>query len=284
MFEIITFIILLKLNLNILKNKGGKEMADNEENKHSDTTQDPSRRKFIKNTGIATGGVVGGALLGGLIGNSFKSEDETIEKRQKQFTEARMFFVRYEDFVVLAAATELIFPKDDNGPGAIELDVPFFIDKQLAGTWGVNGDDYRQGPFIEVKELESDDKANHTRANRGKIFIEGIRAMNKESQKRFDASFDEAEEEQKNEIMSDLENGKLEMKSIESDGFFELLKQATMEGAFCDPLYGGNKNMDGWRMKEFGGAVTSYADVIESEEFVKMEPVSLIDYQRNLKN
>ncbi len=256
-------------------------MADNEDKTTGDT-QDPSRRKFLKNSGIATGGVVGGALLGGLIGNPFKSEEKEIEEKPKTFTEARMFFSRYEDFVVLAAATELIFPKDDNGPGAIELDVPFYIDKQLAGTWGVNGDDYRQGPFIEKDDLESDDKANHTRANRGKLFLDGIRTMNKESQKRFEVTFDEASEEQKNEIMSELEKGDLKMKSIESDGFFALLKQATMEGAFSDPLYGGNKNMDGWRMKEFGGAVTSYADVIESEDFVEMEPVSLIDYQRKL--
>ncbi len=260
-------------------------MADNEDkktSKDSGDTENPSRREFLKNSGIATGGVVGGALLGGLIGNPFKSEEKPVEEKDKMFNEARMFFDRYEDFAVLAAATELIFPKDDSGPGAIELDVPFFIDKQLAGTWGVNGDDYRQGPFTELEELEADDKSNHARSNRGKIFLDGIRTMNKECQKRFEVTFDEAEEEQKNEIMSDIESGEIKMKSIPSDGFFALLKQATMEGAFSDPLYGGNKNMDGWRMKEFGGAVTSYADVIEEEDFVEMEPVSLINYQRGL--
>ena len=39
---------------------------------------------------------------------------------------ARVFFGRFEDFIVLATATELIFPEDDNGPGAIGLDVPVF--------------------------------------------------------------------------------------------------------------------------------------------------------------
>src|SRR5699024_3377269 len=143
------------------------------------------------------------------------------------------------------------------------------IDKQLAGSWGTNGDDYRQGPFTNRDDLEADDKANHARENRGKIFLEGLRAMNKESQKRFNTSFDKAEDDQKGEIMSDLEAGKINMNSVSSDGFFFLLKQATEEGAFCDPLYGGNKNMAGWKMKEFPGAQASYRGVIDKDEFVK---------------
>lgn len=254
-----------------------------------------SRRDFLKNSGLVVGGVAGGSLLGGLFTSQFKSDnDKQNESKESESKEnssddkknparARMFFARYEDLAVLAAATELIFPEDDNGPGAIGLDVPYFIDKQLAGTWGVNDDDYRQGPFDgEIEDLKATDKANHVKANRGMIFLDGLRTMNAESKKRFDTSFDEASEEQQGEIMSALEKGKLKMKTIPSDGFFDLLKQATMEGAFCDPLYGGNLNMDGWRMKEFPGAQMSYANVIEEEEFVEMDPVSLTDYQQSL--
>ena len=262
-------------------------MAEN--NNPKTESHDPGRRNFLKNTGLVVGGVAGGSLLGGLFTNQKQSGNDKKGDKEDSVAkvnpgEARVFFGRFEDFIVLATATELIFPKDDSGPGAIELDVPYFIDKQLAGTWGLNGDDYRQGPFTgldDLKKLEKDDeKVNHSRANRGKIFIEGLRMMNAESNKRFDATFDKATEEQQFEIMSDLEAGKLEMSSIPSDAFFSLLKQATLEGAFSDPLYGGNKNMDGWRMKEFAGARASYADVIESEDFVKLEPVSLTDYQR----
>ncbi|GAB4073791.1 gluconate 2-dehydrogenase subunit 3 family protein [Barrientosiimonas marina] len=248
-------------------------------------TEDPGRRKFLKNTGIAAGGVVGGSLLGGFLTDQFISEDTEKESKQtdnRQPDRARMFFNRFEDFVVLEQATELIFPKDDNGPGAIELDVPYYIDRQLAGSWGINGDDYRRGPFAKQHDnLESDSKADYARENRGKIFLEGLRQMNRTSQKRFDTTFDQANDDQKSEIMSDLEDGKIEMNTVPSDGFFALLKQATQEGAFCDPLYGGNKNMDGWRMKDFPGAQTSYRNVIEKDEFVDMEPVSLTDYQKN---
>lgn len=264
-------------------------MANNDDNQTNNASTDeqgldPTRRRFLKNTGLALGGVAGGSLLGGLFVN--QSEDESSTKSDEDNkpprTRGREFFARYEDFLVLAAATELIFPEDDEGPGAIGLDVPYFIDKQLAGTWGVNDDDYRQGPFPEKKLKEAPDTANHARANRGQIFLDGLRTMNKESQKRFETTFDEATEEEQGEIMTDLETGELNMRTLPSEGFFELLKDATMQGAFSDPLYGGNKNMDGWRMKEFPGAQTSYADVIEEEDFVEMEPVSLTDYQQNL--
>src|SRR5690625_1330907 len=130
---------------------------DNKTDKHTtlnktEGEQGVSRRKFLKNTGIAAGGLVGGALLGGLVGSRFETttpeDSQKDSQTDKQYTEARMFFTRYEDFVVLEQATERIFPEDDHGPGAIELGVPYFIDKQLAGQWGLNAKDYRQAPFL----------------------------------------------------------------------------------------------------------------------------------------
>lgn len=255
-------------------------MADNKDkttSKNSNVAQDPGRRKFIKNTGVAAGGVVGGTLLGGLIGNPFKSEEPELEKKEKVQppTEARMFFTRYEDFVVLEQATERIYPKDDNGPGAIILGVPYFIDKQLAGPWGQNADDYRLGPFNE-----SNPSSSMSRLTRKEIFLNGIRKMNALSQKQFDVSFNEAEEEQQIEILEYFEDDEVDMKGVSSSGFFDLLRGSVLEGAFSDPLYGGNRNMEGWKMKEFPGAVPSYADIIEEEEFIKMDPVSLTDYQQ----
>src|SRR5690625_1213652 len=108
-----------------------KVMAD-DDNRNNKDGYDPDRRKFLKNTGILAGGVVGGSVLGGLLTSQFLPKQETIEQAETitELQNARVFFDRKEDFEVLSAATERIFPKDDNGPGAIELDVPYFIDKQ----------------------------------------------------------------------------------------------------------------------------------------------------------
>lgn len=251
-----------------------------------------SRRDFLKTTGAATGGIIGGSLLGGLVGfNMDGTDSETAETDEASEsaahtdsvnrTDALMFFTNEADFAVLAAACELIFPEDDNGPGAIDLGVPYYIDKQMAGAWGMNGTDYRQGPFRQDENMLSADKIYHARQNRGNVFIDALRTINEVSIERFDVTFDEASQDQQGEIMTDLENGDIDIATIDSDGFFADLKQAILEGAYSDPLYGGNKDMEGWRMKEYPGAQMSYGEFLESEEFVQgdMDMVSLIDYQ-----
>lgn len=267
------------------------------------------RRKFLKNSGMVAGGLVGGSLLGGLFiseRDDKKVKEEKKSPKEIAYQEARIFFTREEDFNVLSMATERIFPKDHNGPGAIQLGVPYYIDKQLAGDWGINARDYRQGPFPVLSSddeepnasgeaAESTIKSPHgegknegkaisedqSRLNRRELFIEGIRALNGISRKNHDTSFDELEKEQQIDILKSFESGKAKMKGAPSSIFFQLLRQATIEGAYCDPLYGGNKNMDGWKMKEFPGAYPAYTGQIEKDEFFKPDPLPLTNTQQH---
>ena len=54
----------------------------------------------------------------------------------------------------------------------------------------------------------------------------------------------------------------------------------TIEGAYADPVYGGNKDMMGWKMKEYPGPRLGYLEEIDKEEFILKEPESLRDYQQ----
>ena len=49
----------------------------------------------------------------------------------------------------LEAAVEHLIPTDELGPGARDAGVVVYIDRQLAGTWGVHGRQYRGGPWLE---------------------------------------------------------------------------------------------------------------------------------------
>ena len=84
--------------------------------------------------------------------------------------------------------------------------------------------------------------------------------------------------EQQDEILTVFANGEVDMHGVTSDTFFRLLRAATLEGAYADPAYGGNKNMQGWLMKGFPGHQMSYLNNIEAEEFVEYEPSSLRSY------
>ena len=239
-----------------------------------------SRCRFLKNSGLVAGGIVGGSLLGTFIGNPFTTDNTTptpnvAEKSKKEFTETRMFFTRFEDFFVLEASVERIYPEDENGPGAIGLGVPYFIDKQLAGPYGSNKYDYMKGPVQEVKVASS----YQTLMTRGAVVIEGVRKLNAESLKIHDAKFYDLEGEQQDEMLMAMEAGDIELRGVKGPTFFNLLRQMTIEGAYADPLYGGNKDMLGWKMKEHPGIRPGYSDLIEEEEFQLIEQMSLKDYQ-----
>lgn len=223
-----------------------------------------SRRHFLKNAGIAVGGVAVGSALGAVIVPKEKEVANEVEKAAPSYTEAMQFFTRKEDFDCLAAATECIYPEDDHGPGAIGLGVPYYIDKQLATAWGKNAEEYRGFPFQE----------GETALNRGQIFIKGLRKLNEVSREKHGDTFQALDEESQIEILQQFEAGEVKMDLISSAEFFALLRQATLEGCFSDPVYGGNKNMEGWKMREFPGAQMSYMSEIE-EDFKVIPPVSL---------
>lgn len=237
----------------------------------------------MKNAGIFTGGVVGGSILGGVLSNPFLKDEaepqQTIEP-ESDFQEARMFFDRFEDFVILRAAVERIYPEDDNGPGAVALGVPYFIDKQLAGSWGTNAKEYMQNPF-QVNGNSEEVMRYETPLNRGQIIIEGLRKLDAVSEEKFGEKFSSIEGEKQDEILQAFDNGEVELTGVSSQQFFSLLRKMTIEGVFADPLYGGNKNMDGWRMVDYPGPRPGFIDIIEEEEFVKMDPISLKDYQQS---
>jgi len=244
-----------------------------------------SRREFLKNSGLTVGGLV----LGGALGGTFLSKTETVTKEVKvevpvevevpanggetshethetnNYTDALQFFTRLEDFLVLSAATGVIYPEDEHGPGAIKLGAPFYIDKQLASPWGRNSDDYMVRPF----------RPGESPLTRSEIVLQGVRKLNSVSQERLTTAFNQLNVDQQIAILKDFESGNIEMELTSSGAFFALLRQLTIEGCFCDPLHGGNKNMEGWKMAEFPGAIMSHIDVVESKEFVVKSPQSL---------
>ncbi|WP_059105052.1 gluconate 2-dehydrogenase subunit 3 family protein [Shouchella shacheensis] len=242
-----------------------------------------SRRKFIRNSGLVAGGLVGGGLVGGLIGVNAREgqiagdggNGEEQGHNEINHQEAPLYFTNYEMFSVLSDAVERIFPETESGPGAIALGVPFFIDHQLAGAWGYNTREYMQGPFSPG----SDYQGYQSPLKRHEVFDVGLQALQTYTRDTYDAgSFVELEEEQKDEVLQAFETNEVELHGVTSNTFFSLLRAATLEGVYADPAYGGNKNMDGWRMKSFPGHQMAYIDQIESEEFVEIEPTGLHAY------
>lgn len=238
-----------------------------------------SRRDFLKTSGIATGALIGGGIIGGLIGaNTNQQETASTEPGtpgegtgSAGGVRGLVFFKNNAEFEILAQATERIFPEDDLGPGAIGLGVPYFIDQQLAGSYGENSKEYMQAPFFEGETTQG----YQSRLKRNEMFRQGIQLMQQEAQSRFNANFVDLEGGQMDEILTAFQEDEIPMKGVNSLFFFRLLRQATLEGAYADPIYGGNQNMEGWKMKDFPGHQAAYISQIESDEFQEIEPQSL---------
>lgn len=236
-----------------------------------------SRRTFIKNSGLTVGGVVLGGALGSLLGKDSEVTTPVQVQGQvqgQQHDQALEYFTNRADFQLLSQATERIFPEDENGPGAIGLGVPYYIDHQLAGKWGINAKDYRYGPFYDGERVQG----YQSQLKYHQIYDLGIEAIEKHSQATFKARFVELEGEQQDEVLVALENDEVNIPGLKSSFFFEILRKSTIEGAYADPLYGGNKDMQGWKMKEYPGVQMSYsAEQVASKEFIKVQPASLHD-------
>ena len=238
-----------------------------------------SRRDFLKTSGVATGALIGGGLIGGLVGYNMNKDEGNNKNgtagpndhKAMQANNAWKFFRTNQEFDIIASATERIYPKDDLGPGAIDLGVPNFIDNQLAGQYGSNSKEYMHGPF----EVGAPTQGYQSRLTRAEIFRQGIGSLEGEAKKRFNKGFTSLEGAQMDEILTAFQKDEVEMAGVTSAFFFRLLRMATLEGAYSDPMYNGNLNMEGWRMKGFPGHQMAYTNLIEEEKFQKIEPQSL---------
>src|SRR5690242_1450207 len=57
-------------------------------------------------------------------------------------------FLNADEAAFIEAAVDTLIPSDDVGPGALELGVAVFIDRQMASGYGRGDRLYLQGPFI----------------------------------------------------------------------------------------------------------------------------------------
>lgn len=233
-----------------------------------------NRRKFLQISGFVTGAAALAPAATSLAAQSAASHAGH-NANDAPLNRARMFFTNALEFSTLSEAAERIFPKDDNGPGAKELAVPYFIDNQLAGAWGYNAREYTAGPHFPGAPTQG----YQTPLLRRDIFKQGLKALNEAAQKRYKKDFPKLKGPEQDEILKLCEAGQIPTAGFSSAYFFSLLKDAVVAGVYADPMYNGNKNMDGWRLKDYPGAQMSYTHMIDSDKFEKIEPISMSSMQ-----
>jgi gluconate 2-dehydrogenase gamma chain len=193
------------------------------------------------------------------------------------------YFTPFQAGIVIAACARII-PTDDNGPGATEAGVVYFIDRQLSDLYGVSGRRYDQGPFVAGAPTQGDQSGMLMR-DRYRLGILGIEAY---ALQLYQLSFVQLSPDQQDRVLHDMEAGvptTFDGASIQSattdaapagteggfrtssaggvgvgaTAFFNLLRTHAIAGFFADPVHGGNRDMVGWKLIGFPGAQMSYA-------------------------
>ena len=130
---------------------------------------------------------------------------------------------------MLEAIVARLIPSDNNGPGATEARAARYIDRALAGALVSSGQAYTAG-------LAAVDQ--YALTTRGAPFV-------KLSPGDQDA------------VLTDMEENTATGFIPDSATFFDMLRNHTLQGMFCDPYYGGNSNFVGWDLLGYPGVRTA---------------------------
>lgn len=178
-----------------------------------------------------------------------------------------------EEAAWLDAAVSRLVPKDELGPGAQELGVTNFIDRQLAGAYGRAERWYMGGPWAKG----TDSQGYQSRMTPAQLYRAAIKGVDAHCRSEFGGkSFVELDAEQQDKVLGELEQGKAKLQQVDAKTFFKQLLLNTQEGCFADPLYGGNQDMAAWKMIGFPGARYDYRDFVSKHgQPYPLPPVSI---------
>jgi gluconate 2-dehydrogenase gamma chain len=129
----------------------------------------------------------------------------------------------------LEAIVARLIPTDANGPGATEARAARYIDRALAGAL----------------------------ASSRPAYAEGLAAVERYARTVKQAPFGKLSPEDQDAVLTDIENNVATGFSPNSATFFDLLRNHTVQGMFCDPYYGGNANFIGWDLLGYPGVRTA---------------------------
>ncbi len=145
---------------------------------------------------------------------------------------------------LLEAIAARTFPATDC-PGAVEAGAVAYIHRSLSGAYRSHLSRYRSG----------------------------LRGLERYAGEKFGESFLTLNGSQQDQLLSDLEAGRVAWVR-DGAGFFELLRSHVLEGVFGEPIYGGNRDLVGWRLVGFPGQQFGYSDPY-IDRVVDLPPVAV---------
>jgi gluconate 2-dehydrogenase gamma chain len=231
------------------------------------------RRDFLKGAVVGTAALAAGSAAQPAAAQTAAAQ--TAASASSPDAEPLLTLTATEHAFVVAAVDTLI-PADDLSPSGSACGVATFIDRQLAGAYGMGARLYRQGPFPKAKP----ELGYQLSLNPREFFRAGIESANAWTHKTYGKDFDRLSEADRIAALKAMEADTAPFPGFGSKMFFDALLQITMEGFFSDPIYGGNRDMAGWKMVGYPGLPATYREDIKTYFGKKYDkpPRSIADF------
>lgn len=186
---------------------------------------------------------------------------------------AGLYFFTPAEMHAVEAIVDRLIPADDLSIGGKEAGCAAFIDRQLAGNFGDSRRLYMKGPFMHGLPTQGY-QGSATPAMRYRAGLAAIDAYLRKTMN--NRGFAELKADEQDQLLENLEAGKVDLGKVDGKAFFNLILQNTMEGFFADPIYGGNRDMVSWKMIGFPGARYDYrAYVAKHNQPFPLGPISI---------
>ena len=234
----------------------------------------PSRREFLASTAVAlfiVPGMARAAIVKGGLPWRPDAGDPPTPVRPGPW----LYFTADEAAAVEALVDRLI-PPDPQTPGGKEAGCAVFIDRQLAGPQGRYEGRYMSGPFQKGTKQQGD----QTPTTPAQHYRQALAALDRACRQKFSGKpFAQLSDNDKDEVIKGLEDKSFKLEGTDGNDFFKALLKDTQNGFFADPIYGGNKDMVGWKMIGFPGTHYDYREWVERHnERVTLPTVSIASH------
>jgi gluconate 2-dehydrogenase gamma chain len=183
-------------------------------------------------------------------------------------------FFSAEEAAAVDAIVDRLIPTDELGPGAKDSGVTTFIDRQLMGPYGGHDWLYMQGPFAAAPLPTQGLQSPLTPRQQYRLGLAALESYCKTSLG--GRGFVQLTVEEQEKLLTGMEKGEITLPNFSSKMLFSAVYANTMEGYFADPIYGGNRDMAGWKLVGFPGVRYDYRDVIQNpNQAYALPPVSM---------
>jgi gluconate 2-dehydrogenase gamma chain len=226
-------------------------MEDDREKPGSD-----GRRAFLKGAGatLAFAGTGAAAPIPAAAQAALPSKDSAAPAAGYQS-------LGLEEAATTEALVEHMWPADHLTASGVELGIATFIDRQLAGGFGRGDRLYTQGPFRKGKAQHGYQLPLAPEA----WYKAGIAALNAWCGATYKKSFDRLDATQREAALLAVSSGKANAEGgLDLSAWFNgLVYPLFVQGAFADPVYGGNAGKAAWKMIGYPGLPATYrSDVV----------------------